>query len=333
MGSLNPSLFFFSVVLLQLAHYLATNPRHLGVSDLGSSKLDHLDIRPSWYLSMKTGSPALVWCFSNTRVLVYLSISLGEDWFYSIPELLQSSCKVYVRRSQATAPITLPPDASISSTLSSSVRLHVSNIPLADLIAISDFRTPGLSLYTSTQSHRSKVVSAKVTALERFRVLVWNLLKRFGIQQIFDRKLMNTEALQLLSCICKEISPFDASQLKEIRAHSALMDSIMYGNTEFVVKIIKHCPILELVVDENGQNIFCAAILHRQEKIYNFLIGTGAQNNGTTVIRDKFDHNTMHLAGMLAPSSQLSRISGAALQMQRELQWFRVILSLNFLDF
>jgi hypothetical protein len=32
----------------------------------------------------------------------------------------------------------------------------------------------------------------------------------------------------------------------------------------------------------------------------------------------------LHLAAKLSPPSQLARISGAALQMQRELQWYKV---------
>ena len=39
---------------------------------------------------------------------------------------------------------------------------------------------------------------------------------------------------------------------------------------------------------------------------------------------DNSGNNMLHMAGFLAPSSQLSRIPGAALQMQRELQWFKV---------
>lgn len=39
---------------------------------------------------------------------------------------------------------------------------------------------------------------------------------------------------------------------------------------------------------------------------------------------DNFSNNILRLAGNLAPKDQLNRVSGAALQMQRELQWFKV---------
>ncbi|KAJ0080960.1 hypothetical protein Patl1_12165 [Pistacia atlantica] len=38
-----------------------------------------------------------------------------------------------------------------------------------------------------------------------------------------------------------------------------------------------------------------------------------------------FGNNILHFAGKLAPPYQLSRIPGAALQMQRELQWFKQV--------
>ncbi|CAA2984573.1 Hypothetical predicted protein [Olea europaea subsp. europaea] len=41
--------------------------------------------------------------------------------------------------------------------------------------------------------------------------------------------------------------------------------------------------------------------------------------------RDTFKNSYLHLAAKLSPHSQLERISGAALQMQRELQWFNVV--------
>lgn len=40
---------------------------------------------------------------------------------------------------------------------------------------------------------------------------------------------------------------------------------------------------------------------------------------------DNFSNNILRLAGNLAPKDQLNRVSGAALQMQRELQWFKEV--------
>ena len=45
------------------------------------------------------------------------------------------------------------------------------------------------------------------------------------------------------------------------------------------------------------------------------------------------NENVMHLAGYLAPLNRLNIISVAALQMQRELLWFKVGVSMYYFSF
>ena len=40
--------------------------------------------------------------------------------------------------------------------------------------------------------------------------------------------------------------------------------------------------------------------------------------------------NALHIAAKLAPSHRLSTITGAALQLQSELQWYKVIILIPF---
>ncbi|XP_010248132.1 PREDICTED: uncharacterized protein LOC104591030 isoform X6 [Nelumbo nucifera] len=54
------------------------------------------------------------------------------------------------------------------------------------------------------------------------------------------------------------------------------------------------------------------------------IIHRGAKYNHLNDI-DYFGNNMLHLAAELSPYKQLSRVSGAALQMQRELQWFKEV--------
>ncbi|GKV29726.1 hypothetical protein SLEP1_g38629 [Rubroshorea leprosula] len=60
-----------------------------------------------------------------------------------------------------------------------------------------------------------------------------------------------------------------------------------------------------------------------KEEIFSLIYGLDAKDALVT-FADK-DNNMLHPTGKLAPNSQLSRISGAALQMQRELQWFKEV--------
>ncbi|KAL8239943.1 hypothetical protein R6Q59_016510 [Mikania micrantha] len=45
------------------------------------------------------------------------------------------------------------------------------------------------------------------------------------------------------------------------------------------------------------------------------------------IIKDPFNNNLLHLAARLAPENKLNLISGAALQLQQELQWFKEVES------
>ncbi|KAF8377136.1 hypothetical protein HHK36_030509 [Tetracentron sinense] len=165
-------------------------------------------------------------------------------------------------------------------------------------------------------SHRCHMINR---VIERFLVTVP------GIKQIFDRKLMNMQAREILKCICKEISTLDDSELQKIDARSAIFEAVKYGNLDFIVQITKHCPHLLWSNDGNERGVFFATILHRQEKIFNFLYEIGAHKREMVACLDKDSNSGLHIAAMLAPSSQLAGISGAALQMQRELQWFKVV--------
>ncbi|XVF82786.1 hypothetical protein PTKIN_Ptkin16aG0077500 [Pterospermum kingtungense] len=101
--------------------------------------------------------------------------------------------------------------------------------------------------------------------------------------------------------------------------------------TEFIVEIIKTNPDLLVYADNDHRNIFQIAVLHRQEKVFSIIYGIEAMKYDLPTYADKYDNNMLHLAGKLEPVSQLKldQISGAALQMQRELQWFKVIISLS----
>ncbi|GJT86119.1 ankyrin repeat-containing domain, PGG domain protein [Tanacetum coccineum] len=61
------------------------------------------------------------------------------------------------------------------------------------------------------------------------------------------------------------------------------------------------------------------------EKIYNLLYEMKEDKNIYKTIKDSFGNNLLHLAARLAPTNKLNLISGAALQIQRELQWFKEV--------
>ncbi|GLT30491.1 hypothetical protein SLA2020_052870 [Shorea laevis] len=77
---------------------------------------------------------------------------------------------------------------------------------------------------------------------------------------------------------------------------------------------------------EDSRNVFAYAVSHRQEKLARLLYEHGASRDTNIVSSiDEDGNNVLHLAAKLAPHSQLSRISGAALQLQTELRWFKAV--------
>lgn len=144
------------------------------------------------------------------------------------------------------------------------------------------------------------------------------------IKHIHDRKLIHVEAVELLNCIFKEIRKLSKPQLEKMDIDKILYDAIEHGIIEFVYEILKFTPEIIWRKDRRGRTIFSHAIILRQEKIYSLIYGLGTEKCIIARRHDVFGNNFLHLAAKLSPSSQLERVSGAALQMQRELQWFKV---------
>lgn len=119
-----------------------------------------------------------------------------------------------------------------------------------------------------------------------------------------------------------------SSQVEMFRINQALYDAIKYGIIEFVVALIKHDPESIWRKGVKGRTMFAHAAVLRQEEIFSLVYGFGIKKNVIARRHDMLHNNILHLAGKLSPSSQLDRVSGAALQMQRKLQWFKVILAI-----
>ncbi|KAM3694300.1 hypothetical protein ACJW31_07G047600 [Castanea mollissima] len=111
-------------------------------------------------------------------------------------------------------------------------------------------------------------------------------------------------------------------KLDEVRA--LLYDAAEFGNSEFLNILIRSYPNIIWTTDKDGRSLFNIAVINRQESVFNLLYETVAVKEIilTNVIEGK-NENVMHLAGYLAPLNRLNIVSGAALQMQRELLWFK----------
>ncbi|XP_052203788.1 uncharacterized protein LOC127809127 [Diospyros lotus] len=157
--------------------------------------------------------------------------------------------------------------------------------------------------------------------------VAWDVLK-FVVpctKTIYEIKLKHAQVLELLSCISCQISALSHSQIENSELFQAIFNAVKHGVVEFVEEMLIAYPDIIWVLDEDSRNIFLYAVLQRREKIFNLLHKMGPKRNMIATSLDKDDNSILHHAAMLSPSSHLDRISGAALKMQRELQWFQEV--------
>ncbi|KAG8644410.1 hypothetical protein MANES_11G126455v8 [Manihot esculenta] len=124
------------------------------------------------------------------------------------------------------------------------------------------------------------------------------------LQHIQKTKVMHKQAMELLRFLISEALKGSVLEADNLLGPPTGIAAIL-GIQEFA-----------------GQNIFLLAVKHRQEKIFNLLYQMGTHNIFAASLADDLGNNMLHLAGKLEPSI---KISGAALQMQRELQWFKEV--------
>ncbi|KAI8540666.1 hypothetical protein RHMOL_Rhmol08G0004200 [Rhododendron molle] len=145
------------------------------------------------------------------------------------------------------------------------------------------------------------------------------------IKHIHETKVKHVQVHELLGCISKDISALNHSELYGTKLFPAVFEAVKHRNSEFVEEIITAYPDIVWILDEESRNIFLFAVLQREEKVFCLLHEMGPRKNLIATSLDKNGNTILHHAAMLSPSSHLDQISSAALQMQRELQWFEEV--------
>ncbi|KAJ6428802.1 hypothetical protein OIU84_020457 [Salix udensis] len=172
----------------------------------------------------------------------------------------------------------------------------------------------------------SKSITLQV--LSKLRGFAINLLTFLGIKQIYDLKKLHIYSDKILQCMCEHISKLDYKGSHEAGIHGAFQCAVKEGTVELIIELIKVCPPLMFVGDGNLRNLFMSSIEYRHEKVFSLLYGLKASRATFGSLVDESENSMLHLAAKLSPPSQLARISGAALQMQRELQWYKEVESI-----
>ncbi|XP_038894043.1 ankyrin repeat-containing protein At5g02620-like [Benincasa hispida] len=145
----------------------------------------------------------------------------------------------------------------------------------------------------------------------------------------YDKALMQTFAHQLVGRLWDcATSQLLTEKIDISRVPLRLMDeAAKVGNVEFLLILLRRCPELISALDmTSSYSFFHTAVENRQESVFSLIyeIG-GVKDLIVNSYDDKKNINILHLAGKLAAPSQLNKVSGAALQMQRELLWFKEV--------
>ena len=138
-------------------------------------------------------------------------------------------------------------------------------------------------------------------------------------------KLTHFLSRELLSRMGHQISISNIQQREIGRVGDALVRATKEGIFVFVFDIVKSNPELVWSHDEKSSSIFSVAVQYRQAKIFSLIYGLNMKNSLAKGTDSFYGNNLLHMAAMFKDSTLHKDILGAALQMQRELQWFKVI--------
>ncbi|XP_031131429.1 ankyrin repeat-containing protein At5g02620-like [Ipomoea triloba] len=168
----------------------------------------------------------------------------------------------------------------------------------------------------------------KYTEVHPFHArLLGYLQELFGVADMKKRKLMCMEALELFKCSWEQVLLLNCSQIGNLlkSPFNPLFVAAELGNIQFVLHLIRSYPDLIWKVNEQSQSVFHIAVVHRQESIFRLIYSIGAHKDLIASYQSADNENMLHLAAKIAPSNRLNIVSGAALQMQRELLWFKEV--------
>ncbi|XP_028774956.1 ankyrin repeat-containing protein NPR4-like [Neltuma alba] len=154
---------------------------------------------------------------------------------------------------------------------------------------------------------------------------IYNLL---GIKKIYEMKLQHARAAEILNLVCENLIYLDKEKKKMVG--KALMSACRNENVEFLLRVRNANTELITLITFGGPDlpIVFDAVKFRRAEIFNLLRGFRFNNVAATLLDCENSNTLLHVAAMLAPSFYLDRISGAALQMQREMQWFKAVKDL-----
>ncbi|XP_022894975.1 uncharacterized protein LOC111409210 isoform X1 [Olea europaea var. sylvestris] len=163
-------------------------------------------------------------------------------------------------------------------------------------------------------------------ACQKLHKKFWEVIQAIvpHVKHIHETKLMHCQAIELVKFLCMEIPHTDNSTSGSIYK-PAVINATTLGHYEVLEEILKAFPSAIWSLDKENHDLFQMAVINRHDTIFNLLYELDEHAHLVTQNTDNHDNNILHLAGKLAPQHRLNLVAGAALQMQRELQWYKEV--------
>ncbi|XP_019196820.1 PREDICTED: ankyrin repeat-containing protein ITN1-like [Ipomoea nil] len=144
------------------------------------------------------------------------------------------------------------------------------------------------------------------------------------VKSLREEKLMHCQAMELVRALCTEV--INTNNLKSALIYKpAIILGATLGIYEIVEEILKTFPSAIWSLDREHHDLFQIAVMNRRENIFNLLRELDEHTHLVTQNIDTNGNTILHLAGKLAPPHRLNLVTGAALQMQHELQWYKEV--------
>ncbi|KAK1418447.1 hypothetical protein QVD17_27592 [Tagetes erecta] len=163
--------------------------------------------------------------------------------------------------------------------------------------------------------------------------LLWKCAKILAvgpIKQVENKAKEWDEAQEVLKFVCNEIDKLHHTGTHHPYYTRPILEAASHNAYKVVDEILARSPSTIESRDKSGYDIIQLAIINRCEKSYNVIYDIGERKNLYRTIVDSSKNNVLHLVGRLAPSHVLKQRIGAALQLQRELQWREEVRELVF---
>ncbi|KAG5547051.1 hypothetical protein RHGRI_012922 [Rhododendron griersonianum] len=161
--------------------------------------------------------------------------------------------------------------------------------------------------------------------IQKSQAVLWKVFALLvpQVKRIREQKQMHQHALQLVRYLVKEIVILNDLSMYDLLETKLVVNAARLGIHEVVEEIVESIPKLAWARDSECRSIYQRAVIERHENIFNLIYQMSDHKHTVSMSIDESGNNILHIAGQLAPLYKLNLVSGAALQMQRELQWFK----------